>query len=97
MTAEFGVDLAHLDAVTARIGGLAGFAEDTFAGVNRRVDALHRTWTGDAAAKHAEAHRDWAEGAADVRDGIAAMRAAAVAAHTAYSDAITVNVQILES
>ncbi|MGY2007429.1 WXG100 family type VII secretion target [Nocardia gipuzkoensis] len=97
MTAAFGVDLAHLDAVTARIGGLAGFTEETFTGVEQRVTALHRTWTGAAAAAHAEAHRDWAEGAADVRDGIAAMRAAAAAAHAAYREAINTNMRMLES
>ncbi|MET9287238.1 WXG100 family type VII secretion target [Nocardia beijingensis] len=97
MTAAFGVDLAHLDAVTARIGGLVGFTEDTFTGVEQRVAALHRTWTGEAASAHAEAHRDWAKGADDVREGIAAMRAAAAAAHTAYSEAMTTNVNMLES
>jgi WXG100 family type VII secretion target len=97
VTSAFEVDLDHLDAVTARIAGLVGFTEDTFTGVEQRVTALHRTWTGAAAATHAEAHRDWAEGAADVRDGIAAMRAAAAAAHAAYSEAITTNMRMLES
>jgi WXG100 family type VII secretion target len=96
MTAAFGVDLNHLDNVTARIAGLQGFVEDTFTGVTQRVDALHRTWTGAAATAHAEAHRDWTEGAEDVRDGIAAMRAAASAAHTAYRDGIHTNLTMLE-
>ncbi|MEU2038968.1 WXG100 family type VII secretion target [Nocardia niwae] len=97
MTSSFGVDLNHLDVVTARIAGLVGFTEDTFTGVEQRVNALHRNWTGAAADAHAEAHRDWVEGAADVRDGIAAMRAAAAAAHAAYSAAITTNLRMLES
>ncbi|MBF6077956.1 hypothetical protein IU498_25350 [Nocardia beijingensis] len=33
----------------------------------------------------------------DVRGGIAAMRAAAAAAHSAYSEAMTLNVKMLES
>ncbi|MEU2092501.1 hypothetical protein ACWDSF_13070 [Nocardia beijingensis] len=55
------------------------------------------TWSGGAASAHADAHRDWTKGTDDVREGIAAMRAAAAAAHTAYSEAMTIDVTMLES
>lgn len=89
------VDLEHLDAVTARIGGLHGFVQDSLEGLDARIAAAHQTWTGEAAARHAEAHREWMTAAAEVRAGIEAMRAAAQAAHGHYSDAIATNLRIL--
>ena len=91
----YSVDLEHLDAVTARIGGLHGFITDSLAGLDSRIAAAHQDWTGAAADKHAEAHREWANAATEAAAGIAAMRAAAQTAHTAYTDAITANHKIL--
>ncbi|MFQ6397074.1 WXG100 family type VII secretion target [Nocardia sp. KC 131] len=92
---EFRVDLDHLDNVTARIAGLSGFLEESLSGVDQRMAAMHLTWSGAAADQHAEAHREWATGAADARDGIELMRKAAVAAHGAYSDGIAANLRML--
>ncbi|MFI6995931.1 WXG100 family type VII secretion target [Nocardia sp. NPDC050175] len=91
---EYTVDLVHLETVTARIAALQGFVEDSLTGVDQRVAAVHREWTGAAATAHATAHQHWQAGAQDVRDGIAAMRAAAVTAHTAYSAGIAANLRM---
>ncbi|WP_280430102.1 WXG100 family type VII secretion target [Nocardia brasiliensis] len=91
---SYTVDLVHLDAVTARIAGLQGFVEDSLNGVDQRVAAIHREWSGAAATAHAEAHAKWQTGATAVREGIAAMRAAAATAHTAYSDGIAANLRM---
>ncbi|QIS18745.1 WXG100 family type VII secretion target [Nocardia terpenica] len=89
------VDLEHLDTVTARIAGLQGFVQDTLAGLDVRIAAAHQNWTGEAATRHAEAHREWMAAASEVHEGIEAMRAAATAAHTAYSDVLATNLGIL--
>ncbi|WP_067664715.1 WXG100 family type VII secretion target [Nocardia miyunensis] len=87
----YSVDLDHLDTVTARIAGLHGFITESLTGLASRIAATHQDWTGAAADKHAEAHREWMKAAGEARDGIEAMHAAAQAAHTAYTDAIAAN------
>ncbi|WP_051193189.1 WXG100 family type VII secretion target [Nocardia jiangxiensis] len=77
----YSVDLDHLDAVTARIAGLHSFITDSLSGLDSRIAATHQDWTGAAAEKHAEAHREWMKAATEARDGIEAMRAAAETAH----------------
>ncbi|WP_157777358.1 WXG100 family type VII secretion target [Nocardia terpenica] len=95
MTDAYRVDLEQLDTVTARIAGLRGFVQDTLAGLDARIAAAHQNWTGETADRHAQAHREWMKAAGEVRDGIEAVRAAAAAAHTAYTDVLTTNLGIL--
>ncbi|MFI5783732.1 WXG100 family type VII secretion target [Nocardia sp. NPDC051570] len=98
MTDEgYQVDLEHLDTVTAKIAGLHAFVQDSLEGVDTRVAAAHQSWTGEAATTHAEVHRQWREAAEEARKGIAAMQAAAAAAHSQYSDALATNLRILRS
>lgn len=89
------VDLDHLDEVTARIASLRGFVEDSLDGLDSRITAVHQSWTGEAAVRHAEAHREWRTAAGEVRDGIDSMRAAATAAHASYSGALAANLKLL--
>ncbi|MFE7799430.1 WXG100 family type VII secretion target [Nocardia sp. NPDC057440] len=91
----FRVDLDHLDQVTTRIAALQGFVQDSLTGVDQRVTAMHLTWSGTAADRHAEAHHEWAQGAADVHDGIETMRNAAATAHGAYTEGIAANLRML--
>lgn len=91
----YSVDLEHLDAVTARIGGLHGFITESLAGLDSRIAAAHQEWTGAAADKHTEAHREWAAAAQEAAEAIAAMRAAARTAHTAYGDTVAANCRVL--
>lgn len=95
MRDAYRVDLEHLDTVTARIAGLAGFVQDTLAGLDARIAAAHQNWTGETADKHEQAHREWMKAAGEVHEGIEAMRAAARAAHTAYTDVLHTNLGIL--
>ncbi|QIS08826.1 WXG100 family type VII secretion target [Nocardia arthritidis] len=88
------VDLDHLDQVTTKIGGLLGFLDECLAGIVSRVAALHQEWRGAAATKHAQAHKDWAAGAAEVREGVEAMRAAAANAHTQYTEVAQLNLRM---
>ncbi|MFR9769080.1 WXG100 family type VII secretion target [Nocardia sp. SC052] len=91
----YNVDLEHLDNVTVRIGGLVGFVTDSLAGLDARIAAAHLTWGGEAATAHATAHREWAQAATEVREGIDTMRSAAATAHSAYTAALTTNLGIL--
>ncbi|WP_225730490.1 MULTISPECIES: WXG100 family type VII secretion target [unclassified Nocardia] len=92
---SYRVDLDHLDQVTAKIGGLLGFLDESLQGIDTRVAALHQQWTGAAAAKHAQAHRDWSAGAAEVREGVETMRAAAQTAHRSYTEVVQTNLRML--
>ncbi|MGV9675261.1 WXG100 family type VII secretion target [Nocardia sp. NPDC003482] len=98
MTDEgYRVDLEHLDAVTARIAGLAAFVAEALQGIDTRIEAAHREWTGAAAVQHVEAHRHWRTGAEEMREGIEAMHAAATTAHANYSAALAANLATLRS
>ena len=62
--------------------------------VDGRVDRLHATWSGAAAAEHRRAHEEWLRGVAEMRAGLAAMRRNAGIAHGNYSSAATSNARM---
>jgi len=88
---SYRVDLEHLDVATAKVAGLRGFVEDSLSGVDQRINAAHREWSGAAADRHAAAHREWMQAARQVKDGIDAMHNAAQTAHTAYTEGLAAN------
>jgi WXG100 family type VII secretion target len=56
-----------------------------------RVQQLHATWTGDAAAAAEEAQARWAAGAAEVQESLATLRAVASTAAANYEAAVYAN------
>jgi len=89
---SFSVDLDQLDQVVARLAGLAGFLNDTFDGIDRRVKALQSgDWDGVAAQAYAEAHRNWLGEAQEFAQGVADATEAARQAHARYKAAMNVN------
>ncbi|GAA1794607.1 pore-forming CpnT exporter EsxE [Nocardioides hankookensis] len=64
--------------------------------VARRVDALHVTWGGAAALAQDGAQAEWAAGFRQMREALAAMRAAGGVAHENYSDAAGTNLRMWE-
>lgn len=62
--------------------------------VARRVRSLHGTWEGLTAAAQADAQARWEDGFAQMRAGLAAMRAAAGTAHHNYADAVDTNLRM---
>lgn len=96
-TAEdgFSVDLEHLDAVTARMRGLKGYVADQLAALDSAANAAMLNWSGEAATAYQVAHREWADGATDIQDGLTAMESAAQIAHANYSGAMTKNLKRL--
>lgn len=90
----FQVNLTELDGISQQLKDFVTFLNDSLAGLDQRISALHMTWTGPAATKHAEAHSKWATGAAEVADGIEVMRKAAVTAHQSYNAAMGANLRM---
>lgn len=88
---DFHVDLPLLDSTTRDLEKFEDFIDAKLADLDRVVEHLHVTWTGQAAAAHAQAHREWREGADRMRQGLLAMRTAARVAHHNYHGAATAN------
>jgi WXG100 family type VII secretion target len=95
VSGQFHVDPDRLEQIASRLTGLVGLMSDKFAELDRRVVELHTSsWTGSAAAAHAEAHRQWLSGAAEFRDGVKEMLTAASEAHGRYTAAVTANTKM---
>lgn len=92
MVAEaFRVDPEALADAVQRMAAFARHAEDMISEINSRITCLNATWTGEAAAAHAEAHQHWMRGEAMMRAALARMSAAGVIAHANYSGAVSAN------
>jgi WXG100 family type VII secretion target len=94
MGAAFTVDLDELRDVVvdlARCGAALDALLDDLAG---RVQRLHLTWCGEAAAAQAVAQAEWESGFREMRAALGAMRAAAETAHASYSAAVGANVRM---
>ncbi|GAA5088338.1 WXG100 family type VII secretion target [Nocardia iowensis] len=95
MTEQYRVDLAQLEAVTAKVASLAGFVNESLREVDERMAAVQATWTGAAADAHATAHTEWTTAAAKIADGLAKMQAAATAARRSYEQGSAANIAML--
>ncbi|WP_433577755.1 WXG100 family type VII secretion target [Nocardia brasiliensis] len=87
--------LVELEQITARLDGFIGFLSESLAGLQQRIDTVQQSWNGSAADAQAEAFRLWMAGAADVTDGVTAMKQAALDAHDRYSSAAAANLRML--
>ncbi|WP_433576077.1 WXG100 family type VII secretion target [Nocardia brasiliensis] len=95
MPEAFRVDLAELEDIQARIRGFVGFLSDSLAEIQQRTSAAQANWNGPSALAAEAAFTRWLAGANDVAEGIEAMRAAANAAHTRYTNAVAANLAML--
>lgn len=94
MTGPFRVRPAQLADVVERLGKLDAQLESVLANVERRVDELHLTWSGEAAQAQRAAHEEWRQGATQMRTGLATMRSIAATAHANYTAAAATNVRM---
>jgi WXG100 family type VII secretion target len=92
---RYRVELEELLAFVDRLQSFEQRAETIAAGVDGQVATLHDTWAGSAAAAHRAQHDEWMAGAAQMREAVAQLRAAAANAHQHYTDAARLNVQML--
>jgi WXG100 family type VII secretion target len=85
------VDPQALADAVQRINDFQRYAESMLTEIDSVVSNLHTTWSGEAAAAHAEAHQRWARGEAMMRAALAGLRAAGATAHGNYTGAMSTN------
>ncbi len=91
---HFRVDTAQLFDVVEQIARFDQRLESALEQADARVDRLHATWTGAAAAKHQAAHQRWKTGAQEMRQALVVMRQIATTAHDNYTGAATTNARM---
>lgn len=95
MVAEaFRVDPQALADAVQRMVEFQRYAEDMITEIDARITRLHETWTGEAAAAHAEAHQHWVRGEAMMREALARLQKAAATAHGNYTAAMSTNLRM---
>jgi len=92
---RYRVELDELLALVDRLQSFEQRAEAIAARVDGQIAGLHDTWAGTAAAAHRAQHDEWMAGAAQMREAVAQLRAAADNAHRHYTDAARLNVEML--
>ncbi|GAA1140088.1 WXG100 family type VII secretion target [Nocardioides aquiterrae] len=90
----YAVDLAELQTTVDELGRTGAALDDLLDEITARVAALHGAWSGLAAGAQADAQTEWEAGFREMRDGLAAMRAAGATAHGSYSAAADTNVRM---
>lgn len=91
MTGRFRVSPDQLADVIDQIARFDTHLEEALEQADAKVDQLHGTWTGAAAAEHKAAHEKWKHGAAQMRAGLETMRKNADIAHGNYTNAAQAN------
>lgn len=92
----FTVDLELLEETIASLTRSGDALDDRLDEVERRVAELHVVWGGAAAEAQAAAQAAWAAGFREMRQALAAMRAAGEVARGNYGDAATTNLRMWE-
>jgi WXG100 family type VII secretion target len=90
------VDLDLLDETVAELARSGEALDVLLDEVSRRVAALHVTWAGSAAIAQEGAQAEWEAGFREIREALAAMRAAGRLAHGNYRDAAATNLRMWE-
>jgi WXG100 family type VII secretion target len=87
----FSVDPDALTNALQRMTEFVQHTESVVAEIDSLVTHLHHTWSGQAAAAHAEAHRHWSHGEATMRQALTQLNTAGNAAHHNYTGAMSTN------
>ena len=91
MADAFRVDPEALADAVQRMAEFQRYAESMLSEIDSLVSNLHATWSGEAAAAHAEAHQHWARGEAMMREALGRLRTAGATAHGNYTGAMSTN------
>ncbi|QZT57908.1 WXG100 family type VII secretion target [Mycolicibacterium austroafricanum] len=92
---RYRVELEELLAFVDRLQALEQHAEAVATRVDGQIANLHDTWSGDGAAAHRARHDEWMAAAAQMREALAQLRAAAHRAHRNYTEAAQLNLDML--
>jgi WXG100 family type VII secretion target len=92
---RYRVELEELLAFVDRLQSFEQRAGAIAARVDGQIAVLDDMWAGNAAAAHRTQHDEWMAGAAEMREAVAQLRAAADNAHQHYTDAARLNVEML--
>ena len=87
----FSVDPDALANALQRMTEFVQHTESVVAEIDSLVTHLHHTWSGQAAAAHAEAHRHWSHGEATMRQALTQLKTEGSAAHHNYTGAMSTN------
>lgn len=90
--AAFAVDPDRLSDIVEQIALFEQRLDSALEEVSAKVDRLHVTWTGDAAERQADAHKQWQRGAGEMSAALAVLRRIATTANTNYTGAVSTNV-----
>ena len=91
MSDRFRVNPDQLADIVDRLARFDKHLEEALTQADAKVDRLHTTWTGAAAAEHKAAHDKWKHGAEQMRSGLNTMRKNADIAHGNYTGAAATN------
>lgn len=92
---RYRVELEELLAFVDRLQAFERHAEAIATRVDSQVADLHTTWSGSGAAAHRARHGEWMAAAAQMREALAELRAAAHHAHRNYTEAAQLNLDML--
>lgn len=94
MTGAYRVDPAALLAVVDRMAEFESQLEAHLKEAAQSVTRLGSSWYGDAGEAERAAQQRWNDGAAEMRDALARLRAIAEGAHENYSTAAQTNMRM---
>jgi WXG100 family type VII secretion target len=89
--ARYLVQTEELDAVIARMQAYEQHLLEAIQNADKRVSAMHATWSGRAAEAHQAAHARWRADATAMHAALSRMRAIAATAHGNYTATIATN------
>jgi WXG100 family type VII secretion target len=87
----FSINTEALTDAMQRMGDFVRHTESVVTEIDSLVTHLHETWSGQAAAAHAEAHRRWSHGEATMRQALNLLQVVGGAAHHNYTQAMATN------
>ena len=90
----FVADVDGLLRVVTQLSRCSGDLRDLLGELDRSVDFLHETWSGESAEAHRAAHHAWASGFRDMEKALAVMRAVADVARDNYATAADANTRM---
>jgi WXG100 family type VII secretion target len=91
VTVHYAVDLERLTEHVEEAQRFTDQVDEALSRLHVVVEQLHLTWTGRAADAHRRAHRSWASGAREMREGLLEMTRAAAGARAEYAAAARAN------